>query len=183
MEVVVKDDKGEGTEALTLLQEEINSGNKPDLVIPGTTSDEAVPLLPVLAKEGILSVTNASSTALDNPEKYPLNFGVATTSLTIAGPLLEQLKEEGLKSVAVILTDNELGRSNGEAYEEIGGEDGMEVAVAYVPEEAVDATSQLEQLTSHNPEVLVVSAFGPSIVTMLKAKEKLGLEIHTWGAT
>jgi len=183
MELVVKDDKGEGTEALTLLQEEINSGNKPDLVIPGTTSDEAVPLLPVLAKEGILSVTNASDTALDNPEKYPLNFGVATTSLTIAGPMIEQLKKEGFKSVAVILTDNELGRSNGEAYEELGSQEGLEVAVAYVPEEAVDATSQLEQLDSHNPEVLVVSAFGPSIVPMLKAKEKLGLEIPTWGDT
>src|SRR5271169_1229126 len=72
--LTMKDDTGDPTQAVTLLEAELAGPTKPDLVVPGLFSTETVPLVPITTKAGILSVAPGDAQSLDDPAKYPLHF-------------------------------------------------------------------------------------------------------------
>jgi branched-chain amino acid transport system substrate-binding protein len=61
VELEIIDDGGDPTTAVTKLQERLRTGPRPNLVLPGNTSAEALPMAPVITEAEILSVQQASA--------------------------------------------------------------------------------------------------------------------------
>lgn len=172
------DSAGTSTQAVNVLQKELTSGDY-DFVIAGATSGEAVPMLPFLTREEVLSCTSAASDDLAETPSY--HFGTSTLSSRIGGALVAALEKEGYKDVAAMFPDTELARGTLEATEAAAAEAGISFNAVIVDPEAIDLTTQMSKLQDDNPEVLVLDGYGSVAPVMLKARATLGWDIPVIG--
>lgn len=174
IKITVADTTGTATEAVGALQKALSSGSKPDLVYAGVTSTEAVPMLPILSKAKVISMTAASAEQINQPDTVPYSFTLSPTSHLTAEPVVAELTERGLTEVGGLYTDNELGRSNEEALAKAAADAGIEFDPVFMDPAATDATAELSRLRTRNPQALVVSAYGPTAAAILKSRKQMG---------
>jgi branched-chain amino acid transport system substrate-binding protein len=180
VEVTIKDDAGNPTQAVSVLQQFASSGEHADMVLPGATSSETIPLLPILTSNKMLGIGTSSSPLANQPDKYPTFFTTSAPVGVIGASLVEQLKKDGAKKVGAIYADSELGVAALDAFEADAKAAGLEVDAVKIDPTAVDATSELSKLRAGNPDALVVgSAFGPIAGAIFKARTKLGWKVPT----
>jgi branched-chain amino acid transport system substrate-binding protein len=173
------DSAGSPTQAVSVLQKELTSGTKYDFVIAGATSGEAVPMVPLLNREKMLSCTAAAADDLNKTPSYL--FGTTTLSTRVAGALIEALKKEGYKKVGAMFADTELSRSTLAAAEAAAKEAGIEFNAEVVDPTAIDLTTQMSKLRDADPEALVLDGYGPIAPVMLKARATLGWDVPVVG--
>jgi branched-chain amino acid transport system substrate-binding protein len=172
--LTMKDDAGNPTTAVTLLESELSGPTKPDLVVPGLFSTETVPLVPLTTKAGILTVAPGASNDLNNPTKYPLHFSATPLGSATAAGLIAEMKSKGYTKIGIAVTDEEHGIST-EAYLQADAKAaGMTTTAVQLSTTAVDATSQVEQLMAAKPQVVIFVMNGASNGVLLKARTKLG---------
>jgi len=176
------DDASTGTQAVSVLSQALSSGSRPDVVFPGSTSTEGVPLAPILMKYKIFTVTHSATTTLSNASKFPYLFGTIFISGQMESTLAGRLISKGFKKVAIVSSDDELGQSGSSALKAALQARGVSASVQLVPDTSVDATPQLEALKAGNPDVLVIDNFGPSAAAVLKARTELGWTIPAYGS-
>jgi branched-chain amino acid transport system substrate-binding protein len=180
--VTYVDDASTGTQAVSVLAQALSSGSPPDVVFPGSTSTETVPLAPILMKDKIFTVTHSATTTLSDVSKFPYLFGTIFPAAHMEGTLASELISKGFKKVAIVSSDDELGQSGASALQAALQAGGVSASVELVPDTSVDATPQLEALKAANPDVLVIDNFGPSAAAVLKARAELGWTIPTYGS-
>ena len=180
--VTYVDDGSTGTQAVSVLAQALSSGSRPDVVLPGSTSTEGVPLAPILMKDKIFTVTHSATTTLSNASKFPYLFGTIFPAAQMESTLADGLIAKGFKKVAIVSSDDELGQSGASALQAALQAGGASASVELVPDTSVDATPQLEALKAANPDVLVIDNFGPSAAAVLKARAELGWTIPTYGS-
>jgi branched-chain amino acid transport system substrate-binding protein len=177
LKLTIEDDHGSGTQALSLLQAQLNSGAKPDVLIDGTTSTEAIALQPLVAKDGILAISSAPGYLSLNPS-VSANRTKFTTSVNV--PVLAQemaayLKSKGYRKVALIASSDDYGKLWAGAYSAAVKAAGLQVtASATFDDTALDDTPQLQGLQASKPDVLIGEAYGPTEGYILAGREKLG---------
>jgi branched-chain amino acid transport system substrate-binding protein len=180
--VTYVDDGSTGTQAVSVLAQALSSGSRPDVVLPGSTSTEGVPLAPILMKDKIFTVTHSATTTLSNASKFPYLFGTIFPAAQMEGTLAGELVSKGFKKAAIVSSDDELGQSGSSALQAALQAKGVSATVELVPDTSVDATPQLEALKAANPDVLVIDNFGPSAAAVLKARAELGWTIPAYGS-
>ncbi|WP_344617337.1 ABC transporter substrate-binding protein [Dactylosporangium salmoneum] len=181
IEVKYVDDAGTPTQAVNVLQKELNSGTKYDFAFLGSTSGEAIPMVQAASQRKLLNCSQAASDALNKGATYPYFFGAATSASGTAAGVVNQVKQEGRKSVALLVADTELGASVNDAISADLGKEGIKFASQKLDPTATDATAQLEKLRAGNPDVLLLDAYGPSAAVMLASVKKLGWQIPVIG--
>jgi len=179
--VTYVDDASTGTQAVSVLAQALSSGSAPDVVFPGSTSTETVPLAPILMKDKIFTVTHSATTTLSDTSKFPYLFGTIFPAALMESTLAGELVSKGFKKVAIVSSDDELGQSGSSALQAALQAKGVSATVELVPDTSVDATPQLEALKAANPDVLVIDNFGPSAAAVLKARAELGWTIPVYG--
>src|SRR5580692_7251445 len=152
--VTYVDDASTGTQAVSVLSEALSSGSRPDVVLPGSTSTEGVPLAPILMKDKVFTVTHSATTTLSNASEFPYLFGTIFPAAQMEGTLAGELVSKGFKKVAIVSSDDELGQSGSSALQAALQAKGVSATVELVPDTSVDATPQLEALKAANPDVL-----------------------------
>jgi branched-chain amino acid transport system substrate-binding protein len=180
--VTYVDDASTGTQAVSVLAQALSSGSAPDVVFPGSTSTETVPLAPILMKDKIFTVTHSATTTLSDASKFPYLFGTIFPAAHMEGELASELISKGFKKVGIVSSDDELGQSGASALQAALQAGGVSASVELVPDTSVDATPQLEALKAANPDALVIDNFGPSAAAVLKARAELGWTIPTYGS-
>lgn len=176
------DDAGTSAQAVSQAQAIVSSGEHPDLVLPGSTSGETIPILPIFTAAKIWQIGWATSPLANDPEKYPNYFGNSQNGTEEAKSLLAYLEEKGWSKVAAIYPNNELGKTALEEFEAIAEPAGIEITSELVDPESLDVTPALTKLRNSNPQALIAGgAIGPIAGVILKTKTKLGWEIPTIG--
>src|SRR3984957_15194419 len=179
--VTYVDDASTGTQAVSVLAQALSSGSRPDVVFPGSTSTETVPLAPLLTKDKIFTVTHSATTTLSDASKFPYLFGTIFPASLMESTLADELVSKGFKKIAIVSADDELGQSGASALQAALQAKGVATKVELVPDTSVDATPQLEALKAANPDVLVIDNFGPSAAAVLKARAEQGWTIPGYG--
>ena len=179
VELTTRDDAGDGTTAISLLEEELASGTEYHLIAAGAGAYDAVALAPALADVPVLQIPMAGEQVLNDPDTYP-NLYVPSGGF---GPqtlgIMERLEEDGISSVAVMFGENV--PEGAERLEEAAEEVGIEVSASVgVPATATDAVPQLQQAMDSDPEAIAISGFSPALVPILKARSTLGLDIPVY---
>jgi len=180
--VTFKDDASTGAQAVSVLEQALTSGTRPEVVFPGSTSTETVPLAPVLMKYKIFTVTHSATTTLSNTSAYPYLFGTIFPAAQVEDELTATLVSKGFKKVAIVSSDDELGQSSSGTLKSALEAKGVSASVELVPDTSVDATPQLAALKASNPDVLVIDNFGPSAAAVVKARAELGWNVPTYGS-
>lgn len=180
VELVANNDQNDPTSAVSALQEQINSGNTPDLVYPGGSSAVSLSLLPITTREEILSIGATVASQLNDPEEFPYHFGTAEMTDAYAPPFGMIAEDEGYEKVAMIFTNNPTGQAAEAVYREELEAAGMEfVSVGYQPD-ALDMTPQLEQLRSQNPDALIFEGYGTPVQYLMRSRSGMQWDIPSY---
>ncbi|WP_434446906.1 ABC transporter substrate-binding protein [Lentzea sp. E54] len=175
VELEVIDDGGDPTTAVTKLQARLNSGPKPNLVLPGNTSAEALPMAPVITEAEVFSVQQASASALDDPEKFPYLFKTPPIPASWATSFADYAKGKGARKVAIIAGKDAFAQATVEATREALAAAGLTLSgeETYTPED-LDVTAQLERLRAGAPDILFMQGAGASVGYVLESRNKIG---------
>lgn len=180
VELVTQDDGGDPTKAITLLQQEM-SKKKPDLVIPGVSSDVGLSMLPLLTERKILAMGGLTADAVNDTEKYPYFFSAGQTLLSQGRVLAQYLVEEGHTKVAFLRPDSALGISGLRVFE-LGAE-GTDLDVTDYKYDltSVDLSDVVARVAADEPDVIVANGYGAPVGYFLQARQKLKLDIPSVG--
>lgn len=168
--LVENNDQNDPTSAVSALQEQINSGNKPDLVYPGGSSAVSLSLLPITTREEILSIGATVASQLNDPEEFPYHFGTAELTDSYVPPFKLIADERGFKKVAMIFANNPTGQAAEAAYREELEAAGLEFVSAGYQADALDMTPQLEQLRAQDPDALIFEGYGTPVQYLMRSR-------------
>lgn len=180
VELIENNDQNDPTRAVSALQEQINSGNKPDLVYPGGSSAVSLSLLPITTREKILSMGATVAPQLNDPEAFPYHFGTAEQTSAYPPSFGAIAKDRDFKKVAMIFANNPTGQSAEAVYREELEDAGLElVSVGYQPD-SLDMTPQLEQLRSQNPDALIFEGYGTPVQYLMRSRSGMRWDIPSF---
>lgn len=183
-EVVVRsvDDGGQATAGVTRLQSALQGEDRPDLVVPGVTSDETLAMLPILTQNQVLSIGTGSAHVINDPEKYPDHFMLAPSSASQGEAAAAFAAKRGVTRIGVIVVDNAIGESQEELFEEAFQAEGMEVEVARFAPDATDMTPSWERLRAADVDAaMVLPEGGAQVAYLLKSRLQADFDLLTIG--
>lgn len=175
VELEIIDDNGDPTIAVTKLQERLSNGTKPNLVLPGNTSAEALPMAPIITEAEIFSVQQASASALDNPTEFPYLFKVPPVPASWAQGLVEYAKANKVTKIAMIAGKDAFAQATAEATRTAISDAGLTLTgdETYTAED-LDMTAQLERLRATDPELVFMQGAGAAVGYVLDSRVKIG---------
>lgn len=175
VELEIIDTGGDPTTAVTKLQERLASGPKPNLVLPGNTSAEALPMAPIITEAKVMSVQQAGASDLNDPEKFPYLFQIVPTNESMAVKVGQYIQEHKAARVAMIAGKDAFGQATAEATRTALADAGIELVgdETYTAED-LDMTAQLERLKATDPDVVFMQGAGSPIGYVLESRAKLG---------
>lgn len=175
LKLEVLDTGGDPTRAASELQRRLSQeGAKPDLVIPGVSSVEALALAPLLTREKIVSINNAASPELNLPEQYPYHFGYTPVPADQQLGLPEAVKELGAKSVVALLGNDPYGQSISAAITPLLEDAGVELKVEEFKLDDLDLSTAYERAISSDPDLIFFEAIGDPAPRLVEAREVVG---------
>jgi branched-chain amino acid transport system substrate-binding protein len=175
VEVEVLDDQGQPTVAVTKLQQRLQTGEKPNLVMPGNTSNEALATVPIATSAKVLVTTQAASATLNDPKKFPNTFSVTPPPDTWAQALLDYVKSKGKAKIAMLYGEDAFGSTVGAAVKAAVPGSGVTLTGSETYKASdLDVTAQLQRLRGGNPDFLYVQGFGAVVGHVLDNRVKLG---------
>jgi branched-chain amino acid transport system substrate-binding protein len=169
----LKDDQGNASTAVSVVQQALSSGSKPDLVLPGVTSNETVALLPLLARSSVLSVATTGAAQITDTSKYPLSFGASFEPQDAPDSEAAYLAKQGYKTVGVLSANDAYGTSwLAFISHALAAQKLREVAVSYAPT-SLDLSPEMTKLDSGHPDVILAEGFGAPVGAIFAARAKL----------
>ncbi|RIJ71338.1 amino acid ABC transporter substrate-binding protein [Nakamurella silvestris] len=175
VELEIIDTNGDPTIAVTKLQERLSNGPTPNLVLPGNTSGEALPMAPILTEAGIFSVQQASADALDDPAKFPYLFKTPPVPASWAEALVAYAKKNNATKIAMIAGKDAFGQATAQATRDAIAAAGLTLSgdETYTAED-LDMTAQLERLKSGSPDLVFMQGAGAAVGYVLESRLKIG---------
>ena len=181
VELITNNDQNDPTMAVSALQEQINSGNRPDMVYPGGSSAVSLSLLPITTREKIFSAGATQSNLLNNPEEYPYHFGTTEPMATYVQALVEELRAKGRQKVAMTYSNDPTGQASEAVYREVIEDAGLEFTSVGYPTSALNITPQLEQLRAADPDALVFEGYGTPVQYAIQSLSGMRWDIPAYG--
>lgn len=181
IELVKADSKCDAATAKDAIKTLIDQGVV--AIIGDGCSSASVAALPAANNSKTVMISpSASSTALSIPNDY--FFRVIPNDNYQAQFIAKAIVDRGLKSVAVIYTNEPYGSSMNKAfqekYESLGGK---VVATAYSEPDVIDLSEQISTLKAANPQAVFISP--NSVVTataVIKIARESGMNVPLFGA-
>jgi branched-chain amino acid transport system substrate-binding protein len=179
--LTVANDQADPTQAVSLLQNAISSGNTPNLVEDGVTSNETLALLPALTQHQILGIGETGSDQIDTPSKYPYAFSLSPVPSTGVQAMISYVAQHFPgKKVGVLTGNDAVGQSSEATYKQLYQGNSNVVFGTYVTT-AVDQTAALQRMRDQGVQVLILSGFGAQIGYVVKARATIGWNVPVVG--
>jgi branched-chain amino acid transport system substrate-binding protein len=175
IKVVSADDQLDPTKAVQLLQQQLTSA-KPNLVITGNTSNEALALLPLLTRNKVLSTGSPQSEKLNDPATYPYGFTVTTQNATDARALVTELQSRNITKIGFIAGNDAIGENTIATYQPVL------TVEQYSPDE-LDFSTHLQRIEASAPQLIVAAPTGAAIGRLLAARTAAGITTPLLGTT
>ena len=181
VELAIADDRLDPTEEVSLVQERLNADEPPDVVWTGITSNETLAVLPALSQAGVLSFSVSSDLKINNPQRYPYHFGLQSASNQNYRAMLGLFRSEGVRKLGFIAGNDAFGTYNLSAIKELLRGTEIELVTQSYDTSATDLTAPMDALLAADPDMVLMSSFGPSAGYLLEAREKLGSKVPVIG--
>jgi ABC-type branched-subunit amino acid transport system substrate-binding protein len=175
------DDQGTGTKAVSDAQQALSSGTQYNLILGGCFGQDGIPVSAAFAKTPVVQISPLPD-ALIKSGKYPYVFlaGSLTSAPEVA--MATNMKNHGVSKFAIVTGDDATGQTGAQELQAAAKALGMTVtATEFVPDTAVDATSQFQAALATHPDAIAVNNFTPAIGPILKARTKLGATVPVYG--
>jgi branched-chain amino acid transport system substrate-binding protein len=176
IEITWKDDGSNPSQTVSVLQSELNAGTTYNAVST-VTSDQSIPIAPVVMKYPLLMSTDANTVALSDPAKYPRLFSTSYSAQTAESVLAIALADKGYKKVGIVKTSDAYGETNSKSLVDALKGKGVDAYTVSVDRTVPDATAAVQQIMAGSPDAIamVMTTSGNAGGSVLRARTKLGL--------
>lgn len=155
IEVKKVDTRGDATFAVSALTELLDSGYRPDAIVPGVAANETLAVLPLVTEEGILAISPAVGPQLRDAESYPTFFG---NSLVVEAPLEALgalMKEQGVETLGVITAADAEGDGHLSGIENVAEANGIEIVAVERPSaSALNFNVEYQRILAAEPDAV-----------------------------
>jgi len=171
-EVVLEtlDSKGDPTEAVSVLQKRLSSGDKPDLVRAGLSSTEALAMMPVVTRAGIASYSNSNTPLLDDPKTYPYNKQISAKNLRQIQLASTYIGSQKIKNLAVLAAEDASGDGVVESTKEIYKGTGINVEYFRYNPADIDLSVAYQRAIGGSPDAVYSDCLGAPCVRLIAAR-------------
>lgn len=182
VELIVKDDGGDPTQAAQVMRELVDQENV-DLILGPTLSSPTLAAADVATRAEKVMITTASADAVGDAATYPFILRTSPRSALQAETFVDFMESAGYTKAALLAVNNALGTSVVEAVTSaIEGTDITITATEFFETGAVDLTSQVTKLENSGAEVLIaVSTATPDQVASVRARNQLAWDVPVLG--
>jgi branched-chain amino acid transport system substrate-binding protein len=174
IELIVKDDKSETTDAALAAKDLIETEKVCAIVGPsGTPTTLAIADICQNAKVPLLSC--AAGNAITNPIRSFV-FSVPPTDVLAVSKILDYLQAQKIKSVAVIYVATPYGESGNKQLKEQLGKAGIKITTAesFGPKDTT-MTGQLTKIKGTSPDAVICWGTNPGPASVARDMKKLGM--------
>jgi branched-chain amino acid transport system substrate-binding protein len=179
--ITTMDDAGTGTKAVAAAQQALASGAQYNLIFGGCFGQDGIPVSAAFAKTPAIQISPLPDNLIKSG-KYPYVFlaGSLTSAPEVA--MATEMKSKGITKFAIVTGDDATGQPGAQELQAAAKSLGMNVtSTQFVPDTAVDATSQVQAAIGSHPQAIAVNNFTPTIGPILKARTKLGSTLPLYG--
>lgn len=183
VKVITADDQLDPVKAVQLMQQQLDK-EKPNLVFHGQISTQALAMLPLLTRNKVLSNGAGQSEALNDPGKYPYNFGPTPQNASDARALVVQLDKRKAKRISFVVGNDAFGQSVIKEYEPVLKGAGIDVTFEQYDVASLDFSSLIQRVQADRPDVAVLNTpTGAAAGRVLVARTQAGMTIPALGTT
>lgn len=176
VEVIVKDDKSQPTEAALAAQDLIENEKVTAIIGPSTTPN-TMAIVDICQDVKVPLVSCAAGAPITNPVKKWV-FAVPQTDVLAVAKIIDYLKVKDISRVATIYAANGYGESGQQQLEEQLPEAGIELlASESFGGEDTDVTAQLTRIKAQDTEAVICWGTNPGPATVAKDMNKLGMDM------
>ncbi|CAN5322478.1 hypothetical protein BH09ACT10_BH09ACT10_26940 [soil metagenome] len=173
--IEIEDNKSDPASGAEIVRAALQRSPKPDLVIPGASSIEALAAAPVLGEHQVIGLSPASSSALDDPDKYPFFFGQSALQKHILAAVASFMRTHGTTArVAVVTPSDGLGDAINQQLEGAFGPFGITTTQHRYDPSSSDYSSTFEQAKATNPDWIYMEGAGNQAATVLVSRVAAG---------
>jgi branched-chain amino acid transport system substrate-binding protein len=176
VEVIVKDDKSEPTEAALAAKDLINTEKVVAIIGPSTTPT-TMAIVDICEQANIPLISCAAGAPITNPVKKWV-FAVPQTDIIAVAKIIDYLKAKKITKVASIYVSNGYGESGQKQIEEQLPAAGIELVTSEsFGGEDTDMTAQVTRIKGKNPEAVICWGTNPGPATVARNMQTLGLDV------
>lgn len=184
VDVTVADMAGEASKGVTLLQQSLTSGTKPDMAFLGLVGSDALAMAPIATQNNLLHFGyTAAASVHQNTKKFPYSFSLVPSTSVLGGMPADAVWADGHKKVVTIASNTQGGSDYVTAFtnrfKELGGEviDSIKTDPG-----ATDLTPDYQRAYADHPDAIFASVQGQGPAS-LKAASVAGGTIPLYGDT
>jgi branched-chain amino acid transport system substrate-binding protein len=169
-------DNGDANTAVSQTINYLSSHPKPAMVWAGTESDEVAAMIPLMKREGLLSMSVNDGNlqcVKDAATNCPTFFSIGGGSSVIAAAAANAFKKMGVKSVGILEESLAFTQSETPAMQAALTKLGIKSSVVSFPDTAVDVTAEMSKLKSDGATGVYAEALGPAAGYALTARAGL----------
>ncbi|MFT4011816.1 MAG: ABC transporter substrate-binding protein [Paracoccus sp. (in: a-proteobacteria)] len=170
VEVVNLDSGGDPTKTVSLFQQYVSRNDKPQLVLAGNTSNEALALTPLFTRQKVISFAPGAHQSLNDPKSYPYHFGIAVTTDRLQEALPHELERMGVKRLAIVTPLDAYGSSIVKSISDVVGAAGIEVKAYQFDPKDLDVTGIFDRAIADAPDAFYIEGNGDVVQRMARAR-------------
>ncbi len=176
LETVIYDTEGDPSKAVMSTSKLINK-DRVDAIIGPSRTPTTLAVMPMIEKAKIPFISCAAGKKIVEPVK-PWVFKTAQSDVLAVASILQHMKKQGIKTLAVLSVENAFGESGKEELLEQAPEFGLQVvrAESFGATDS-DMTAQLTKIRKENPEALVCWGTNPGPAVVTKNVRQLDMDI------
>jgi branched-chain amino acid transport system substrate-binding protein len=169
----VLDTKSDPTEAVSVLQKRLASGDKPELIRAGLGTNDALALIPLATRAGIATYTSSASPLLDDPETYPLNTGLSAPFSRQLGLIKTYSDDQKYKKVAVLASEDAAGDSAVAAIEDNFKGSSATLDIQRYNGADIDLSVAYQRAVAGDPDLIYSNCIGAPCTRIVAARESV----------
>jgi ABC-type branched-subunit amino acid transport system substrate-binding protein len=178
--VATINDNGDANTAVSQTINYLSSHPKPAMVWAGTESDEVAAMIPLMKREGLLSMSVNDGNlqcVKDAQTNCPTFFSIGGGSSVIASSAANAFKKMGVKSAGILEESLAFTQSESPAMQAALTKLGIKNSVVSFPDTAVDVTAEMSKIKSGGANGVYAEALGPAAGYALKARAGLSWDV------
>ncbi|TAK36413.1 MAG: ABC transporter substrate-binding protein [Chloroflexota bacterium] len=177
VQLVLRDDAGDPTKALTAAQELVEK-NGVSVIIGATLGGTSGAIMPYLTEQKVVLIGTGSS-APNDPKKYPYTFlGTQVPSQQAAALVRYAVDVMKVRKLGVIGDASAYGKMTvGDFKKELDAKGLQPLAVEEYPQGAPDLSVQVNNLKKAGVEAVLGATLGTDTARILKTMQSVGLQV------
>jgi len=167
------DSKSDPTVAVSVLQQRLASGTKPDLIHTAIASTEALAVTPVTTRAGIATYAASSSILLDDPKSYPLNKLISAPTPSFVSAFKAYADANRYKKIELLVTEDASGDSIVQTIADLYKGSDAQIHETRYNAADLDLSTAFQRAAGDHPDVIFTTCQGAPCSRLVAARTSI----------